>query len=189
MVLWMRYAEPGSNQAGVIKPKLDLLMPEIEKICRKSVKPKVMWYDLRPVWGNKGIDGTYSTDGLHPTAAGAQATADAFWKAIKDSNFFDTGTTAAPSEPTSRGRSRSAVLARPAVFGQTLSLSLTLAQAGDVTVRLTTIAGRVVFIASRCEPGTGIRTVQFHLGAIAPGVYGCEVRTAQFSESSTIALQ
>jgi hypothetical protein len=31
-VLWMRYAEPGGNQASVIKAKLDVLMPEIENV-------------------------------------------------------------------------------------------------------------------------------------------------------------
>ena len=97
-VLWMRYAEPGSNQASVIKPKLDIVMTEVEKICRRSTKPKVIWYDLRPIWGNKGIDLTYSSDGLHPTPAGAQATADALWKAIKDSSFFDTNTTSISSD-------------------------------------------------------------------------------------------
>jgi lysophospholipase L1-like esterase len=185
-VLWMRYAEPGGNQASVIKPKLDVLMPEIEKICRKSINPKVMWYDLRPVWGNKGIDGSYSTDGLHPTAAGAQATADAFWKAIKDSNFFDLGTPVVPYTIVK--------IAPSAFMGQVVSnksvfLSLFLAQPTAVTMRITTVSGRTVVAAVKQEQTPGFRTVQFPLGAIAPGVYCLDVQTGNYSERSSLLLR
>jgi len=188
-VLWMRYAEPGSNQAGVIKPKLDILMPEIEKICRRSVKPKVIWYDMRPVWGNKGIDGTYSTDGLHPTAAGAQATADALWKAIKDSSFFDTSTTSVPSEGLLRiEKSLPSTLLRQIVSDNGLTLSLFLAQPGEVTMRITTFSGRTVITAARQEQNSGLQTVQFPLSAIASGMYCLDIRTGTFSQRSSLMI-
>jgi lysophospholipase L1-like esterase len=185
-VLWMRYAEPGGNQASVIKPKLDVLMPEIEKICRKSANPKVMWYDLRPVWGNKGIDGSYSTDGLHPTPAGAQATADAFWKAIKDSNFFDLGT---PVEPYTIVKIAPSAFMGHVVSNKSVFLSLFLAQPTAVTMRITTVSGRTVVAAVKQEQTPGFRTVQFPLGAIAPGVYGLDVQTGNYSERSSLLLR
>jgi lysophospholipase L1-like esterase len=185
-VLWMRYAEPGGNQASVIKPKLDILMPEIEKICRKSVNPKVMWYDLRPVWGNKGIDGTYSTDGLHPTPAGAQATADAFWKAIKDSNFFDIGT---PVEPFAIANNASSALLGRTVSHQCVFISLFLAQPTAVSIRIATLSGRIMLMKDRQGKEFGLQTVQLPLGAIAPGVYCLDVQTARFSARSSLSVR
>jgi lysophospholipase L1-like esterase len=189
-VLWMRYAEPGGNQGSVIKAKLDVLMPEVEKICRKSTNPKVMWYDLRPVWGNKGIDGSYSTDGLHPTAAGAQATADAFWKAIKDSNFFDTGSTpTSAQQPVKIVKSAPFMLLGQGVFGNRVFLSLFLAQPGTVTMRISTVLGQTVACAEKHEQPSGFRTVQLPLGAIAPGIYCLDIKTGRLSERSSLLVR
>jgi lysophospholipase L1-like esterase len=187
-VLWMRYAEPGGNQASVIKAKLDVLMPEIEKICRNSTKPKVMWYDLRPVWANN--TNNYSSDGLHPTVAGAQATANAFWKAIKDSNFFDTGgITTSVEQPFKMVKcAQSGYLGRT-VSSNSIFLSLFLAQPGEVTMRITTVLGRTVVFATKQEQTSGYRTVQFPLGAIAPGVYCLNLQTGQLSERSSLLLR
>jgi lysophospholipase L1-like esterase len=188
-VLWMRYAEPGSNQASVIKPKLDLLMTEVEKICSKSTKPKVIWYDLRPIWGNKGIDGTYSSDGLHPTASGAQATADALWKAIKDSSFFDTNTTSISSGHLSNiDKSFQSTFLHQIVSNNNLTLSLFLAQPGEVTMRITTFSGRTVVAAAKQEQKTGLQTVQFPLGAIASGLYCLDIRAGRFSERTPLVM-
>jgi lysophospholipase L1-like esterase len=189
-VLWMRYAEPGGSQGSVIKAKLDVLMPEVEKICRKSTNPKVMWYDLRPVWGNNGSNGSYSTDGLHPTAAGAQATADAFWKAIKDSNFFDTGSiTTSAKQPLKIVKSAPLTLLGQAVSSNSVFLSLFLGQPGTVAMRITTVLGRTVVLAEKREQAPGFRTVQFPLGAIAPGIYYLDVQTGQHSKSSKLLIR
>jgi hypothetical protein len=190
-VLWMRYAEPGSNQASVIKPKLDILMTEVEKICRKSVKPKVVWYDMRPIWGNKGIDGTYSTDGLHPTASGAQATADALWKAIKDSSFFDTNTATAALPQSQFGiESRlSSKLLHQVVSDNNLALSLYLTQPSEITMRISTFSGRTVFTSVKQEQNSGMQTIQFPLGAIASGIYRLDVGMGSVMEKSLFVIR
>jgi hypothetical protein len=187
-VLWMRYPEPLGSQGSVIKAKLDVLMPEVEKICKKSTNPKVMWFDLRPVWANHS---NYAqSDGIHPTAEGSQATADAFWKAIKDSNFFDTS-----AAPTSSEQSYSIVKTAPSAFlgkvvsGNRIFLSLFFVQPTAIAMRITTVSGRTVATAAKQEQTPGFRTVQFPLGAIAPGVYCLDVQTGQFSARCSLLMR
>jgi hypothetical protein len=91
-VLWIRYADPQGSALAYVKENLDVAMPEIEKVCKASTDPKVLWVDLRPIW-----EGHYNEympndfrDGLHCTSAGGTATAEALWKAMKESDFFDT---------------------------------------------------------------------------------------------------
>jgi hypothetical protein len=187
-VLWMRYPEPLGSQGSVIKAKLDVLMPEVERICKKSTNPKVMWFDLRPVWANHS---NYAqSDGIHPTAEGSQATADAFWKAIKDSNFFDTS-----AAPTSSEQSYGIVKTGPTAFlgkvvsGNSVFLSLFLARQTAISMRITTVSGRTIATAVNQENTSGFRTLQFPLGAIAPGVYCLDVQTGKFSNSSSLVVR
>jgi poly(3-hydroxybutyrate) depolymerase len=86
--LYMRYPGPQGSNWATLKANLDVLMPEVEKICEASTDPKCLWVDLRPVW--EGHYSQYTSDGIHCTSSGGTATAEALWKAIKESNFFDT---------------------------------------------------------------------------------------------------
>jgi lysophospholipase L1-like esterase len=181
-VLWMRYPEPMGTGRESLKKNLDALMPEIEKMCKASRDPQVLWVDLRPVWGSTQ---SYTTDGIHPTTAGSQATADAFWKAIKDSNFFDIATQVKPF---------TIIKTAPSTFiGRTVAnnsvfLSFFLSQPSAVIMRIMTISGQTVATKMKGET-TGFRNVEFPYGTIAPGVYSLEVHTSQFLERSTLFLR
>ncbi len=188
-VLWMRYPEPmGSMASGSLKSNLDGLMPEIEKMCRASQSPKVLWVDLRPVWGNNS--GYAQSDGIHPTAAGSKVTAEAFWKAIKDSNFFDTGSAVTSGRQTfTNGKTAPSVLRGQTVSNTAILLSLFIAQPAAVSVRITAISGRMTVRASPQVRVPGLQTVEIPRGAIAPGVYCLEVQTGRVSESSAFLVR
>jgi hypothetical protein len=85
-VLYFFYPDPQQDLGG-LKAKLDVLRPLIQSVVTSSTKPIGYWLDLRPVF-----EGHYSeyiqSDGIHPTAAGCQATANAIWSLIQQNNFF-----------------------------------------------------------------------------------------------------
>jgi hypothetical protein len=147
-------------------------------------EPKVLLVDLRPVWA--GHYDQYTTDGIHPTNPGGTATAEAFWKAMKENNFFDL----VPVEPYTIAKT-----AAPCAFlGQVVTnnclfLSLSLAQPTAVTMRIVTVSGRTILTAEKQEQTPGFRTVQFPLGTISPGVYCLNVQTGQFSERSSLLVR
>jgi lysophospholipase L1-like esterase len=186
-VLWMRYPEPLKSMAsGSLKQNLDALMPEIEKMCRASKNPKVLWVDLRPTWGTNE---SYTSDGIHPTSAGSQATADAFWKAIRDSNFFDTGSVTTTTMRPDLPNTAPASFLGPSVSKSALLLSMCLAKPSAVAMRITTVSGRMVACASKNVRGSGLQTVRFPLDGVAPGVYCLEVQTGQLSKQSSLLLR
>jgi lysophospholipase L1-like esterase len=85
-VVYFWYPEPQSDFGG-LKAKLDVLRPMIHDVVVNSVSPKCYWLDLRPVF--QGKYSQYITfDGIHPTTAGCQATADAIWNTMQQNNFF-----------------------------------------------------------------------------------------------------
>jgi hypothetical protein len=133
-----------------------------------------------------GNDVLLTTCPTPPTAEGAQATADAFWKAIKDSNFFSLGT---PVEPYTIVKTAPSVFLGKIFPSNSVFLSLFLAQPTAVTIRITAVSGRTVFAASKQEQTPGFQTLQFHLGGIAPGVYCLDVQTGQFSERSSLLVR
>lgn len=90
-VLWMRYPDPQGSNWATLKANQDVFNPEVEKLCKASTEPKCLWVDLRPVWD--GHYAQYTSDGIHATNAGGTATAEAFWKAMKENNFFDLAAT------------------------------------------------------------------------------------------------
>lgn len=100
-VLWMRYPDPQGSQWATLKANQDLFNPLVKALCDTITLPKCLWVDLRPVW--EGHYAQYTTDGIHATNAGGTATAEAFWKAIVDSNFFDLAPTSLASFAASRG--------------------------------------------------------------------------------------
>jgi hypothetical protein len=137
-VLWMRYPDPQGTQWATLKANQDVYNPEVEKICKASTEPECLWVDLRPVWAGKY--GQYTQDGIHCTAAGGTATAEAFWKAIKDNDFFDlasTGLQAMPNPAMSAFRGQAAA-------NRSQMLYLILPQSAGAATRITTVSGRTV---------------------------------------------
>ncbi len=84
-VLYFFYPEPVGSSYDALKAKLDVLRPMIQNVVSSTAKPVCYWLDLRPVWNGHP---EYTSDGIHPTSAGAQATANAIWQVIQQNNFF-----------------------------------------------------------------------------------------------------
>ena len=59
----------------------------MENVANSSIRPECYWLDTRPVY-----EGHYNayvlSDGIHFTAAGSRAAADAIWNVIQQNNFF-----------------------------------------------------------------------------------------------------
>jgi lysophospholipase L1-like esterase len=85
-VIYFFYPDPQQDLGG-LQAKLDVLRPLIQDVVNSTSNPVCYWLDLRPVF-----QGHYSeyvqSDGIHPTAAGSQATANAIWDVIQQNNFF-----------------------------------------------------------------------------------------------------
>jgi lysophospholipase L1-like esterase len=86
-VLYFFYPEPLGSSFGDLKARLDVLRPMIQNVVNSTSNPNCYWLDLRPVWNGHP---EYTSDGIHPTSAGSQATADAIWQVIQNNNFFST---------------------------------------------------------------------------------------------------
>jgi lysophospholipase L1-like esterase len=86
-VVYFFYPEPQSDFGG-LKNRLDILRPQIQNIVTNNISPKCYWLDLRPVFAGK-YSQYIKADGIHPTADGSKAAADAIWKVIKDNNVFN----------------------------------------------------------------------------------------------------
>ena len=72
-VVWMWYPlVPNNANLNALEQFIE---PKIQALCAASTVP-CHWVPLAPVWAGHP---EYTSDGLHPTAAGAQATADAVW--------------------------------------------------------------------------------------------------------------
>lgn len=182
-LLWMIYPDPQKNYSGTLKTNQDIWAKVVPEVMATITTPKVLLVDLRPVW--QGHYDQYTSDGIHATNAGGTATAEAFWKAMKEDNFF--GLTSV--ESFTMVKASSAALFSQTVSGDRLLLSLFLAQPAAITMRITTVSGRTVVLAEKQEQGPGLRTVQFPLGAIAPGVYSLNVQTGQFSERTSLLVR
>lgn len=137
-VLWMRYPDPIGSQWATLKANHDVYNPEVEKICGASTEPKCLWVDLRTTWNGKS---NYTDDGIHCTAAGGTATAQAFWAAMKTNDFFNLQVTPvlqiAPSaRPSQRLRFVQGVVAMPSAYDQGLS-----------QVRGVTVSGKTLWLS------------------------------------------
>jgi hypothetical protein len=64
-----------------MRERMDALRALIEPVCAQSPVP-CHWVDLRPALSNPDAD-YLSTDGLIPTAAGSQASANAIWATMR----------------------------------------------------------------------------------------------------------
>jgi uncharacterized protein YndB with AHSA1/START domain len=72
---------PAQREQGT-RELMDALRPLIEDACEKSPVP-CHFLDLRPVFEGR-YDEFVQADGLNPTAAGSQATADAIWAILQE---------------------------------------------------------------------------------------------------------
>ncbi|HLP42417.1 MAG TPA: SGNH/GDSL hydrolase family protein [Fibrobacteria bacterium] len=185
-VLWMRYPDPIGTQWANLKTNQDLYNPEVEKICKASIEPQCLWVDLRPVWAGKYSQ--YTSDGIHCTNAGGTATAEAFWKAIKENDFFNLGASTSVAEAGPRGAS---FLRGTTVVNRSLVLSLTLDQTLPLTLRIRTVSGQTVLDAhseARSTAVAGLAAAEFPLGTLKPGVYTLDVRAGRFTGSSIFLM-
>jgi hypothetical protein len=188
--LWMCYPDPQKNYAGALKTGQDIWAIEAKKVMDITTDPKPLWVDLRTTWA--GHYDTYTGDGIHCTDAGGTATAQAFWNAMKANNyaFFDTtgGKVSTTGKP-SCVASASPLLLGHVIGRDNITLSLSLTQPSNVTIRIATVSGRTVLTSQRHGLVAGLQTIQFPLGAVAPGVYCLEVQTGRLSERSSLYVR
>jgi hypothetical protein len=185
-LLWMIYPDPQGGTWATLKRNQDLWAVAVPPIINGCTDPKTLLIDLRTVWA--GHYSQYTSDGIHATSAGGTATAEAFWKMMKDSNFFDLGPVSV--------KKNSAVKTAPSAFlGQTVShnsltFSLNFAQpTTGIAIRIATVSGRTVVAAAKHERFAGHETIKFPLGSIAPGVYCLEVQSGKFTEQSPLLVR
>ncbi len=159
-VLWMRYPDPQGQQWATLKANQDLFNPLVKELCDTITTLECLWVDLRPVW--EGNYAQYTSDGIHATNAGGTATAEAFWQAIVDSNFFGGGSVGIEASP---GRS-----AGFRVSGGN-ALRAGVSAAGPHVVSVLDATGRIV--AARRGSGAA----EYRFGEVAaPGLYFVRVR-------------
>jgi hypothetical protein len=185
-LLWMIYPDPQGGSWATLKTNQDLWAKAVPPIINGCTDPKTLLIDLRPVWA--GHYSQYTSDGIHCTAAGGTATAEAFWKMMKDSNFFDLGGVSV-KQPSTIAKTAPASFLGHSVSNNSLSLSMYLAEPSAVTMRITTVSGKTVATAMKHEQFTGRQTIKFPLGAITPGVYCLEVKTGKLSEQSSLFVR
>lgn len=184
-VLWMRYPEPQGMFAGNLKPNLDALMPQVESICAASTNPEVLWVDLRPVWE---MNGSYTSDGIHPTTEGSRVTAVAFWNAIKESDFFDLEQQVA-LQPFSAAQPQGPLLRGKTVENRTLLISAYQTQPSRMSLRLMTLSGRTVLSYDGQMTGCGLQTVSVPIGKLVPGAYCCRIRAGRELSQSMLLVR
>jgi hypothetical protein len=79
-LIYAFYPNPVNN--STLQARLDVLRPLIQQTTAGSTLRTHLFLDLRPVF--EGRYGEYVlSDGIHPTAAGSQATADAIWALMR----------------------------------------------------------------------------------------------------------
>jgi hypothetical protein len=183
-LLWMIYPDPQPPMgSATLKKNQDLWAEVVPEVMADIDTPRVLLVDLRPVWAGKY--NSYTSDGIHCSAAGGKATAEAFWKAMTEDNFFDLTPVAprnvATAVPSSAFRGQS-------VGNGHVKLSLSLNQPSNITLRLTNLSGRTILAAERQVSAAGLQTVEFPLGAVASGMYCCEVRMGQLTSQSRILV-
>jgi len=79
-VLYFFYPDPIGSNFDSLKSCLDALRPKMKALCDGLTAPKCYWLDLRDVWNGHN---EYTSDGIHPTTAGSNATGDAVWEAMQ----------------------------------------------------------------------------------------------------------
>jgi cysteine-rich repeat protein len=75
-VVYFFYADPLGSNFATLKTCLDTLRPQMKSLCDGLTLPKCYFLDLRELWDGHS---EYTSDGIHPNAAGSDATGDAIW--------------------------------------------------------------------------------------------------------------
>lgn len=178
-VLWMRYPDPQGGQWTTLKANQDLFNPLVKSLCDTISVPQCVWVDLRPVWD--GHYAEYTNDGIHATDAGGTATAEAFWKVIVDSNFFDLTPTSLRSLQAGRPVHESLDM-RVTTSGEAgAGFSVRVTTSGAHALSVHDVAGRLV--ARR--QGTGNAAYRFP-AAHRGGVYFIRVLAGDQSTQRTV---
>jgi hypothetical protein len=188
-LLWMIYPDPIKQYAGGnLKKNQDIWAVVIPAVMKTVTNPKVLLVDLRLTWN--GHD-DYTTDGIHCSDKGGTATAEAFWKAMKDSNFFDTGSASVSIKESKNAANNAASwLSGYAVSNNNVLLSLNLAQpAMEITARISTVSGRTIAVARKTAGSSGSQTVNFPISSIASGVYCLEVQAGRALKQSSMFVR
>jgi hypothetical protein len=81
-IVYFFYPDPIGSNFTSLKTCLDSLRPQMKALCDGLTSPKCYWIDLRETWNGHP---EYTSDGIHPTAAGSQATGNRIWEEmVKD---------------------------------------------------------------------------------------------------------
>lgn len=78
-VVYFFYPDPVGGNYGSLKSCLDALRPKMKALCDGLTAPKCLWLDLRTAWNGHP---EYTSDGIHPTAAGSTVTGEAVWSVM-----------------------------------------------------------------------------------------------------------
>lgn len=165
-LLWMIYPDPVGAQWATLKKNQDIWAEVAPVVVAASQDPKCIVVDLRKTWA--GHYAEYTNDGIHCTNAGGTATAEAFWKAMIDSNFFDLPV--AVNSPSTVKKTSSALRSQRVGEG-TIALSLQMEHPSKVSLQLTTVSGRNVYSHAQQVEGSGVQQVTFPLNNLACGIY------------------
>ncbi|MGE5671558.1 MAG: hypothetical protein ACM31E_08950, partial [Fibrobacterota bacterium] len=182
--VWMGYPEaPG--QAALTRNQA--IWTEVAReVIANTKEPKAIFVDLLPVFAGHYNEYFRQGDGLHPVQVGAAAAAKAFWDAMKADNYaFFNGTTSVSEQAINNNRGH--ILSQEMKNGN-LSVSLSVDQPSEISLRLTTASGRSVFTAQRHAAVSGKQDVVFQTGGLARGVYCCEIRTGKQISQSTLLV-
>lgn len=78
-VVYFFYPDPMGIGAR-IKEAMDILRPEMKKLCDEAAAVRCVWVDQRDTW--EGHYDTFTSDGIHPTEEGSKASAQQIWDAM-----------------------------------------------------------------------------------------------------------
>ncbi len=184
-VVYMSYPDVFGIGEGNLKGNLPFYNPEVEKICNASEDPKCTWVDLRAIW--LGKERQYSSDGIHCSDEGGKVTAKAFWDAIKanDYEFLKIGTSV-QQKSFNNSNTGSLRIVNQVVRNGKLYMSLSVDQPSDITIQMTTMSGRSVFTAQKHVVKGDKQNISLPTGALAKGIYCCEVRAGNMTNQSKV---
>lgn len=163
-LLWMIYPDPVNY--ATLKKNQDIWAEVVPEVIGACEDPKCLLVDLRTTWA--GHYDEYTSDGIHCTNAGGTATAEAFWKAMIDSNFFDLPVA---TKPRTTVKKTSSVLRSQRVGNGTIALSLQMEHPSEVSLQLSTVSGQKVYSNVRQIEGSGVQQATFPLNNLASGIY------------------
>jgi lysophospholipase L1-like esterase len=79
-VVYFFYPDPGTFMGQDVKAATNTLRPKMQKVCEEATEVRCVFADPRPAW--QGHYDKFTSDGIHPTDAGSEATAKVVWDAM-----------------------------------------------------------------------------------------------------------